>query len=484
MAFKSIFSRMFVTYVAIILVVLMAVSGTFSIFMYNYTVNHHVESIMELSETVEAMTVSMQIEDTNARDRRIFRHQLDLWSRIVHADIVMVNSAGRITDSSVDFIDAVPERLVIEVMNGNIIETISSFGNEYESKVLTVGIPMRYNGNIVGATFFNSMLPRMYNTFWDLFWQFFASCTISVCLACILVYLQARKLSRSINAINFAVQDIAAGNFGERVKVTSRDEIGQLASSFNFMADSIEDLENQRSSFVSDVSHELRTPMTSIAGFVQSILDGTVPEDQREKYLKIVLDESLRLKKLVSDMLDMSRMSSSEYQLTIEEFDLNELVRLAIVGLYNKVEEHNLEINFNGDGDEDFDEDYEEEKLMVIADKDSIMRVLINIIDNAVKFSYPNTTIGIKTWKANKKIYVSIGNYGVGIDGSDLSNIFNRFYKTDKSRNKVRSGAGLGLSMVKNILTLHKQSIWVESVNVKDGENVKYTKFTFTLEPA
>ena len=484
MYFKSIFSRMFVTYVAIILVVLMAVSGTFSIFMYNYTVNHHVESIMELSETVETMTVSMQIEGTDIRDRRVFRHQLDLWSRIVHADIVMVNSDGKITDSSVDFIDAVPDKLIKEVMNGSIVETIGSFGNEYESKVITVGIPMRYNGNIVGAMFFNSMLPRMYGTFWDLFWQFFASCTISVCLACILVYLQARKLSLSINDINSAARDIAAGNFSERVKVTSRDEIGQLASSFNFMADSIEDLENQRSSFVSDVSHELRTPMTSIAGFVQSILDGTVPEEQREKYLKIVLDESLRLKKLVSDMLDMSRMSSSEYQLTIEEFDLNELVRLAIVGLYNKVEEHNLEISFNDDGEEDIDEDYEEEKLMVLADKDSIMRVLINIIDNAIKFSYSNTTIGIKTWKANKKIYVSIGNYGVGIDGSDLSNIFNRFYKTDKSRNKERSGAGLGLSMVKNILTLHKQSIWVESVNAKEGANVRYTKFTFTLEPA
>lgn len=484
MFFKSIFSRMFVTYVAIILAVLTAVSGTFSIFMYNYTVNHHVESIMELSETVEMMTVSMQIEETDIRDRRVFRHQLDLWSRIVHADIVMVNSKGKITDSSVDYIDAVPDRLIAEVMNGKVIETISTFGNEYDTKVITVGIPMYYNGNIVGATFFNSMLPRMYGTFWDLFWQFFVSCTISVCLACILVYLQARKLSRSINEINSAVRDIAAGNFSERVKVTSRDEIGQLASSFNFMADSIEDLENQRSSFVSDVSHELRTPMTSIAGFVQSILDGTVPEDKRDKYLKIVLDESLRLKKLVSDMLDMSRMSSSEYQLTIEEFDLNELARLAIVGLYNKVEEHNLDISFNGDDDEDMDEDFEEEKLMVIADKDSIMRVLINIIDNAIKFSYPNTTIGIKTWKADRKVYVSIGNFGAGIDGTDLSNIFNRFYKTDKSRNKERSGAGLGLSMVKNILTLHKQSIWVESVNAKEGANVRYTKFTFTLEPA
>ncbi len=484
MFFKSIFSRLFVTYVAIVLAVLTTVSGTFSIFMYNYTVNHHVDAIMELSETVEMMTVSMQIEDNDIRDRRVFRHQLDLWSRMVHADIVMVNNSGEITESSVDFISSVPDELLNEVLKGNIIEKISRFGVAYDGRVLTVGIPMSYNGNIVGAMFFNSMLPRMYGTFWDLFWQFFMSCVISVVLACILVYIQSRSLSRSINAINTAARDIAAGNFNERVKVTSRDEIGQLASSFNFMADSIEDLENQRSSFVSDVSHELRTPMTSIAGFVQSILDGTVPEEKRDKYLKIVLDETLRLKKLVSDMLDMSRMSSSEYQLTMEEFDLNELVRVAIIGLYGKVEEHNLEISFNDDGEEDFDEEYEEEKLMVIADKDSIKRVLINIIDNAIKFSYPNTTIGIKTWKADKKVYVSIGNFGVGIAGEDLSNVFNRFYKTDSSRGKDRSGAGLGLSLVKNILTLHKQSIWVESVKAKEGADVRYTKFTFTLEPS
>ena len=121
---------------------------------------------------------------------------------------------------------------------------------------------------------------------------------------------------------------------------------------------------------------------------------------------------------------------------------------------------------------------------MVIADKDSIKRVIINILDNAIKFSYPNTTIKVNTWIADKKAYVSIGNFGVGIDGADLSNVFNRFYKTDRSRGQERSGAGLGLSLVKNILTLHKQSIWVESVEAKEGANVKFTKFTFTLELA
>jgi signal transduction histidine kinase len=183
-------------------------------------------------------------------------------------------------------------------------------------------------------------------------------------------------------------------------------------------------------------------------------------------------------------------MSSDTYQLTIEEFDINELIRVAIIGLYGKIEEHNLDISFNNDGsesDEDDDElDFEEEEkpLMVIADKDSIKRVLINIIDNAIKFSYPNTIIGIKTWIEDGRANVSVGNFGVGIDGADLSNVFNRFYKTDRSRGKERSGAGLGLSLVKNILTLHKQSIWVESVEAKEGSDVKYTKFTFTLELA
>jgi signal transduction histidine kinase len=173
-------------------------------------------------------------------------------------------------------------------------------------------------------------------------------------------------------------------------------------------------------------------------------------------------------------MLEMSKMSSSEYKLDISEFELNELIRVSIISLGNKIDDKNLDLNV------DFDRD----KLEVLGDKDSIQRVLINLIDNAVKFSYPNTTIGINSWVEGKKAYVSVGNFGDGIDSADLSNVFNRFYKTDKSRHNEKSGAGLGLSLVKNILVLHKQGIWVESVDTKEGSNVKYTKFTFTLELA
>ena len=187
-----------------------------------------------------------------------------------------------------------------------------------------------------------------------------------------------------------------------------------------------------------------------------------------------MLDESKRLTKMVNDMLEMSKMSSSEYKLDISEFDLNELTRVSIISMGTRIDEKNLELNV----------DFENDALNVLADKDAIARVIINLLDNAVKFSYPNTTIGIRTWTEKGKARFCIGNFGDGINGADLNNIFNRFYKTDKSRRSEKSGAGLGLSFVKNILTLHKQNIWVESVDTKEGSAAKYTKFTFTLELA
>jgi signal transduction histidine kinase len=342
--------------------------------------------------------------------------------------------------------------------------------------VLSIGLPVKYQGTVVGAMFFNTNLPDIKKSTTELVILFMVASFFSIFVAFVLVYIQSRRISKPIGDINRAAQDIAAGNFSGRVKITSKDETGQLASSFNFMAASIEDLENQRQSFVSDVSHELRTPMTSISGFIEGILDGTIPEEKRDDYLQIVLDESKRLTRLVNDLLEMSKMSSSEYKLDIKSFDMNELIRVCIIGLENRITERNLDLNV----------DFSSDTLEVLADQDAIKRVVINLMDNAIKFSYPNTTIGINTWVEDGHAHICIGNFGDGIDGADLSNVFNRFYKTDKSRTNGnnKSGAGLGLSFVKNILTLHKQSIWVESVDTVEGSKAKYTKFTFTLELA
>lgn len=298
------------------------------------------------------------------------------------------------------------------------------------------------------------------------------ACAVALVIAAILIINYTRRsVLKPLKELNTAVLGIASGNFQNRLP-TGNDEIGQLSSSFNHMASSLEQMDDMRSRFISDISHELRTPMTSITGFVGGILDGTIPPEKTEEYLKIVYSESQRLTKLTNDMLEMSKMSAPQFKLDVSEFDINELLRLCIIQFEQKISSKNLEI----------DATIPDGKLMVLADKNAVQRVIINILDNAVKFSYENTTVTISAVKKSTKVYVSIGNLGTGIDEKDLPNIFDRFYKTDTSRSNDKLGAGLGLSLVKNIINLHKQEIWAESADTSNGS--KFTKFTFTLELA
>lgn len=469
----SIFKRLFLDYSIILVIVLLCMSIPSMIFVSNFIERQKIDSATAMSDTVEHWTGATHIEDNDIRTRIAFKSTLQFWSSFLDADIVIVNNDGDITESTSQ-IESVPQEYMQELNDKSRIVKKGNFNGQYGKSILTVGFPIYYQGTRIGNAFFNMFLPEMQKTAMELMYVFIIVALVSMAFAFVMVYFQSMRISRPISSINNAVRDIAAGNFGKRVNVESDDEIGQLASSFNFMAKSMGELEKQRSDFVSDVSHELRTPMTSISGFVEGILDGTIPPEKQEYYLKIVLDESRRLTKLVNDMFEMSKMSSSEYKLDITTFDINELIRTCIISLESRICEKNLDLNV----------DFKNDEMKVLADKDSIKRVILNIMDNAIKFSYPNTTMGISTWTEKRKAYISIGNFGDGIDSSELSSIFNRFYKTDKSRTNEKSGAGIGLSLVKNIMVLHKQSVWVESVETKEGSNVKYTKFTFTLETA
>ncbi|MCH5211000.1 MAG: HAMP domain-containing protein [Oscillospiraceae bacterium] len=471
--FKSILRRLFWTYAIILLLVFTSLSVSVGIFVNRFAMRQHTDNIIKVSETIEYWTAATQIEDNNSRQKMGYLQLLRSWADFLNSDIIITNSNGEVVAATCR-ISTVPDNLVNAVMDGETLKRRSTFNGAYRDEVMVVGVPVRYQGTVVGAMFFNTGMFNIRKTALDLFSIFIISSAFSILAAAVLVYMQSRRITKPIGEINKAARDIASGKFDKRVAVTSADEIGQLASSFNFMADSIEELEKTRSEFISDVSHELRTPMTSISGFVEGMLDGTIPEERQAEYLKIVLDESKRLTKMVNDMLEMSKMSSSEYKLDISTFDLNELTRVCIINMGTRIDEKNLELNV----------DFKEDTLKVLADKDAIQRVIINLLDNAVKFSYPNTTIGVSAWKEGGKARFCIGNFGDGINGADLSNIFNRFYKTDKSRRNEKSGAGLGLSFVKNIITLHKQHVWVESVDTKEGSAAKYTKFTFTLELA
>lgn len=471
--FRSIFSRLVCTYIAVLLLVALSMFGAMSSFyMYN-TAEQQFDKSEKAAGSIEYLTILVSNDMADSRVRTLYNTSLSSWSDIIGADITVVDSIGDVY-ASTNNIKAVPSSMTERVLSGETFRCYTHISSYYHGLLLVIGFPITYDDSVIGGVFFNTPLTVLRHSLKNFFEMFLLSSLFSLLLAVILIYLQAKNISKPIVGINSAVLDIASGRFEKRLPITSYDEIGQLASSFNYMADSLQQLDRMRENFISDVSHELRTPMTSISGFVEGIIDGTIPPEKHIQYLNIVLEESRRLSRMASDMLEMSKMNSSEYKLDLKKFDLCELVRLAIISLDSKIDSKSLELDVN----------FSHDQINVLADKDSILRVIINLLDNAVKFSYENTKISISVWCDVHSAYFRVGNFGIGIDQKDLEHVFDRFYKTDKSRGNDKTGAGLGLSMAKNILKLHNNRIWAESTTAKEGSDVKFTAFTFTLELA
>ncbi len=468
--FKSVFTRLFLNNIIIVFVSLATFLSAMILFILDYVDDRQFEMDLKAAQNIENMTIVMQIENPNYTNYRIYNNLLMQYSEFTESDITVINSLGEVYATTAR-IRKTPKDYNKRILSGETIRHKSNFDGIYDKKLYVVGKPIVYRNSVVGGIYFNSKIPNFQNKLGEYSFMFMIAGIMAVIIGCAISYIQSRRITKPIKEINKIVLDIASGDFSRRIESDS-DEIGQLASSFNYMADSLERLERTRRSFVSDISHELRTPMTSISGFIGGILDGTIPKEKQDEYLKIAYDESVRLTKLANDMLEMTKMQSSEYKLDVTEFDVNELIRICIIQLGQKIDDKNLEI----------DVQFENEKMLVVADKDAIKRVIINILDNAVKFSYSNTKIIIGTKNINKHANISVGNFGAGIDASEIDNVFERFYKTDKSRSDDKKGVGLGMSFAKNIINLHKQKIWVESVDAKDGTGAKYTQFTFTLE--
>ena len=468
--FKTIFQKLFWTITSIILVVVVVISVSMFGLLNNYVVHERMETSQRASKSIEYLTTEVAMQSDDSRLKMAYNSTLASWSIIIGAKITVIDMDKNVF-ATTDNTESIPDEVINKVLSG---DTVNKFvkGAEKERSRNIIGIPIIYHGSTSGGMFFSYPPGIMKNTVQEFSHIIFISLIIAIAFALILIYFASRSVSKPLKEINDAVLEIASGKFDKRVDVSATDEVAQLASSFNYMADSLEHLEDMRAGFVSDISHELRTPMTSISGFVSGILDGTIPKEKQNEYLELVLEETNRLVRLTNDMFEMTKMSSHGYKLSIKRFDFAETIRIVIIAAEKKIEAKNLDINV----------DFEQENIFVLAEPDSIKRVIINLLDNAIKYSFPNTQIEIKVFSQNAHIVFEISNIGTGIEDADLPYIFDRFYKSDKSRNREKSGAGLGLYFVKNILTLHSQQITARSVPI--GENTKKTTFSFTLEKA
>lgn len=292
---------------------------------------------------------------------------------------------------------------------------------------------------------------------------------LAICImfmAIFMSYIAAKRQAEPINEVAAAAKRFARGDFSARVtNYGSFDEVSALTESFNSMAESLERSEQLRSDFIANVSHELKTPMTTISGFADGILDGTIPPEEQRKYLEVISSETKRLSRLVRQMLQMSRIQSVDSNVLLSQsFDLSEVIMRTLINFEVKITEHGLDV----------DAQIPEESMTVRGDPDSITQVFYNLLDNAIKFAEKGSSIGISLWKQDGRAFVSVKNQGETISPEELPHIFDRFHKTDKSRSRDRDGVGLGLSIVKTILNNHNEDI---SVTSKDG----VTEFVFTV---
>ena len=294
--------------------------------------------------------------------------------------------------------------------------------------------------------------------------------------AVIAAYFITERIVHPLKNMTRAAKSFGKGDFSERITVNGHDEVSELASAFNNMAESLENLESMRNSFLANVSHDLRTPMTTISGFIDGIISGAIPKDQHEHYLGVISAEVHRLSRLVNQLLDISRLESGDRKFNFTDFDVAEVSRLILLSFEQKIDEKHLDVEFYA----------EEDTMSVNADKDAIYQIIYNLCHNAIKFSSDGGKFVIRITRImGKKIKISIYDQGAIIPYDDAKHIFDRFYKTDKSRGLDKSGVGLGLYICKTIIDAHGETIKHEPhddgcefwFTLKEGEPLNKHKF-------
>ena len=371
-----------------------------------------------------------------------------------------------------------PDDLAGDVVEASVLEKSAKAKENYhifgtldgvltEKSYISVHEMRSESGECTGYLFLCSSGDRLVEFRNEFFSNFFLSACLMLLVASVLTKVMMHKLTDPIQKVTDAAQRFGGGDLSVRVEgVDGEGEVADLARTFNKMADNIQSNDNSRGQFMGNIAHELRTPMTTIKGFVDGILDGTIPEDKREHYLHIVSDETKRLSRLVRSMLDISQLQK-EGGIPEEKkmhFDLEECAGQVLITFEKKINDKHLNVNV----------DMPEHPVYTMANPDYITQVIYNLIDNAVKFCPDGGNLGLRIKEGGSKAYVSVSNDGETIPPDELPLVFDRFHKLDKSRSQNRDGWGLGLYIVKTIVCSHGEDI---SVSSKDGK----TEFTFTM---
>lgn len=454
-------------------VLTMALLGvSFYALSYNYTVSEKRQEMQDRAVLVAQLSVDyFTAGDDAERDQGdALRSLAGVASRMTDVDFLICDTTGSVlltTDADLaGKTVVVPEDITQTVLGSERLYEGRSTVGVYEKKQFVVGVPMTdTDGNTLGlvlAVMNSAELMQMWRSFIALF---FMTSAIILLLAFVASFVTSMRQIQPLTEMVKATRAYAGGDFDVRMQETGDcGEISELAAAFNAMADSLQETERQRRDFIANVSHELKTPMTTIAGYTDGILDGTIPPEKERQYLQIISDESRRLSRLVRRMLDVSQLQAIDPLRNGNHFDVCESMRRVLISMEKKINDRHLDV----------EADIPDEPILVLGDNDMITQVIYNLLENAAKFAREGSTLYLGVAMMDGKARITVRNVGETIPAEELPLLFERFHKSDKSRSEDKDGYGLGLYIVKTILQQHKEEINVTSEN-------GVTTFTFSL---
>lgn len=452
---KSVFRKLFLIYMVTLLVSLLLINMGLTKAFALYFESQKIDILTEQGKKIVGIFEQYYYWG-GFFDKKI-DNEIEMLDEYLDASFIYVDSNYKIRIISNDIdskwlesdISGTASDEVKQAVGGSIVNTEGTFSGIFQTPVLTVGYPVKVKGENIGAIFMNSPLIELEQV-GNSVYKIIIGITIVVGLiGFAMIYLLSKKIARPLKEMNDAAKIIANGDFEKRIRVKGSDEVAQLAKSLNEMAESLNEQEKKRREFISNISHDLRSPLTSMKGFVQAIIDGTIPPEKQEHYLKIVLDESERLATLADNIVNINSVDVNICKLNLSEFDVNELIKKTIYNFEERLinKKINLKVIF------------QEKSFFVNADYEKIQRVIYNLVDNAVKFTDVGGEIFVETEKVDKKVFVHVRDNGRGLSEEDRKRVFDRFFKADVSRGEDKKGSGIGLSIVKEFIVAHGEVI-------------------------
>ncbi len=475
--FKSVFSKYFAILSLVIVVGFLAMGGLQLMLFTRSLAEDKRALLQENAESIAAHTAVSSVNVYAGADGKMLylvdeeelTPFLYLMGDAIDATIFMTDVDGDVLLCSDRRLLPVAKKHSLSSLTESVdkksLFTLSTVGGVYERPQYTVGVPIEIKSQVVGYVLVTAPTTTAWNILGDNLKVYAMSALGALALSFICAYLFTFRLVRPLRQMAVATRSFAQGDFSARVTVSGKDEVAELGDALNHMAVSLSSVEMMRRSFVANVSHELKTPMTTIAGFMDGMLDGTIPLKEQPRYMKIVSDEVKRLSRLVRSMLDLSRIDSGELKMTTVRMNLTETLYSVLLSSEQRIEKRHLRITgLEGCG-----------KVEIDGDADLLGQVLYNLVDNAIKFTNDGGDIDIRLTRTADRAQFVIRNTGAGIPAEEMPQIFERFYKSDRSRALDKNGMGLGLYLVKTVINLHRGEVAVRSV---EGE---FTEFSFWL---